>query len=297
MTPTELALVLASAALHAFWSAWIKGSRDPVLFNFLQAAPGALLAIALLAASPQLRTADATFWAWVGAASVCHAAYLYWMARALAVADLSLVYPIARSTPAFLPFAAGPLLGERLSAAGAVGIAVVVAGMWCVQTRGRVDPRAWIAPGAGLALLTLAATVGYGVTDKAAMARLDGVAWTSPVPRSVAYFALTSLGGALGLVPAVARAPRAAALRAALSPSSPELRNALRAFAFSLVGYSLVLEALRSAPASYVVAVRQSSVLFAVALGVAWLRERPGSARIAGAVIICAGVALVAIAG
>ena len=38
------------------------------------------------------------------------------------------------------------------------------------------------------------------------------------------------------------------------------------------------------APASYVVAVRQSSVLFALLFGVARLRERPGRPRILGAV-------------
>jgi len=297
VTPIELSLVLASALLHAFWSAWIKASRDPVAFNLLQAAPGALLALGLLAFAPSLRIDDATFWGQVALASVFYGAYLYWMGRALALADLSLVYPIARTTPAFLPFVAAPLLGERLSSAGALGIAVVVAGMWCVQTRGRVELQAFRTPGTGFALLTLGATVGYGLTDKAAMARLDAAVWTASVPRSVFYFALTSLGGAIGLAALLALRASPRALCDVLARSRPELASALRAFALSLVGYSLVLEALRTAPASYVVAVRQASVLFAVAIGIVWLRERPGAARIVGAGVICAGVALVGLAG
>ena len=41
-------------------------------------------------------------------------------------------------------------------------------------------------------------------------------------------------------------------------------------------------------------AVRQSSVLFAVVLGVLWLRERPGRERVVGALATVVGVALIA---
>ena len=57
----------------------------------------------------------------------------------------------------------------------------------------------------------------------------------------------------------------------------------------------LILEAMRTAPVSYVVAVRQSSVLFAVALGVFFLRERPGRVRVIGILATLAGVALISL--
>ncbi len=50
----------------------------------------------------------------------------------------------------------------------------------------------------------------------------------------------------------------------------------------SFVSYTLILQALRTAPVSYVVATRQLSVVFAVGLALFWLRERPSRARIAG---------------
>jgi drug/metabolite transporter (DMT)-like permease len=43
-----------------------------------------------------------------------------------------------------------------------------------------------------------------------------------------------------------------------------------------------------------VVAVRQSSVLFAVALGALWLREQPSRARMLGAAATVVGVGLIA---
>ena len=58
----------------------------------------------------------------------------------------------------------------------------------------------------------------------------------------------------------------------------------------------LVLAALETAPVSYVVAARQSSVLFALLLGVFWLRERPGRPRLLGAVATVVGVAMIAFA-
>jgi uncharacterized membrane protein len=47
---------------------------------------------------------------------------------------------------------------------------------------------------------------------------------------------------------------------------------------------------------SYVVAVRQSSVLFAVALSMLFLRERPSRVRLLGALATVAGVVLISVA-
>ena len=62
----------------------------------------------------------------------------------------------------------------------------------------------------------------------------------------------------------------------------------------SLFSYGAILKALETAPASYVVAVRQSSVIFALVLGVVRLREQPGRARLLGALATVAGVVLIA---
>ena len=56
----------------------------------------------------------------------------------------------------------------------------------------------------------------------------------------------------------------------------------------------LILEALRTAPVSYVVAIRQTSVIFAVILAVGWLGERPSRLRVLGSLATVLGVALIA---
>jgi len=287
----ELAIVLLSAGLHAFWSVAIKGSGDSVVFNVLQCLASSGLALPVLFLV-DLREVPAGMWPLLAATSVAHALYLWALSLALERADISAVYPIARSTPAFLPLVAVPLLGESISLAGAAGIATVVAGMWLVNVGGSLDWRAFTRPGIGFAYLTLAATVGYGIFDKAAMTQLETAAWTSPVPRPIFYFFMLYLGCSLLYVPLGLwqRGGRLVAI------ARSEWRGVLFAVAIGLAGYGLILEALRTAPASYVVAVRQSSVLFVLALSVLRLGERPGRARALGAVLTVAGVALIAVA-
>ncbi len=300
MSLEAFALVLASALLHAWWSVSIKGSGDPLVFNTLQLLAPLVATVAMLPLV-DLGEVPPLAWACLAATTLCHTGYFWWMSRAYEQGELTLVYPIARSTPAFLPFLAVPLLGERISAGGALGIAIVVAGMWLVQAGSALQPggaglrwQAFAEPAVRYALLTLAATVGYSLLDKKAMVELAAHPWTSAVPRALAWnLLLWSASGSLFAVFVV----RLRGARALLAAAREDLVAPTLAALVSLVGYTLVLEALATAPASYVVAVRQSSVLFALLLGVLRLRERPGRPRILGALATVAGVVLIALSG
>lgn len=293
MTAFELALVLSSALLHAWWSASIKASGDPLVFNLLQGGVTLVLAAAVL---PLIHWGEIppAAWRWLAVTSVAHTLYIFWFSQAFAHGDLTLVYPIARSTPAFLPLLAVPLFGESVSPGGALGIGVVVAGLWLVHAGQGWSAAAFASPAARYAYLTLAATVAYGLADKGAMAALAGAPWSSPVPRALAYYTLLALACNLLFAPLVlaARGPRAIVAGARSSFGAASLASAA-----SAVGYGLILKALETAPASYVVAARQTSVMFALVLGTIQLRERPGRARIVGALATVAGVAMIALLG
>lgn len=291
VTTSELALVVLSAFLHAIWSASIKGSRNPLGFNLLQLAPPVAAACLLPLWVPLGDVPRAVWWIAIGT-GLSHGFYFYWLARALASGELSIVYPIARSAPAFLPLFAVLLLGESLSIRGALGIAVVVAGMWAVQAdSGVVGWQRFRAPGAKFAWLTLLASIGYSLCDKAAMARLNVAPWHSAIPPAVVYYLLLSVAGGLVFTPLALRRVSRAELAAV---ARSEWRNAFLAAGVSFVSYGLILQALRSAPVSYVVAARQTSVLFAVAIGALHWRERPSRLRLLGALATVLGVALVA---
>lgn len=290
MTSSALLLVLLSAGLHALWSTSIKTSRDPLAFNVLQALISVGFGLVVLT-WVDLGALPREVWIALLGTSVSHGCYFFLLGRALERGELTLVYPIARSTPALLPLIAVPFLGESISWLGGLGIATVVVGMWLVSTRGVVSWRALRGPGAGFAYLTLLSTVAYSLFDKEAMARLD-VVETGPLPAPVVFYFLLCCGSLVCFLPLAL--PRVGRLGMARTLRE-EWKAALTAAAVSFVGYGLILEAYRTAPASYVVAVRQSSVLFAMVLGVRLLREGPGPARILGALATVVGVVLIAL--
>jgi drug/metabolite transporter (DMT)-like permease len=292
VTAGAFGLVVVSALLHAVWSASIKGSREPLTFNLLQALATTVLALGVFAAADLASIPRGVWWALLGT-SLAHALYFLFLTFALERGELTLVYPIARSTPAFLPFLAIPLLGERVSALGALGIATVVAGVWLVHSEGRLSWRALLGGGTGFAYLTLLTTVAYSLFDKAAMSELATSAPEGRVPHAILFYFLLSAGSTALFTPLAALGLRA---RPWAETARREWPRALAAAAMSFVSYVLILQAYRVAPASYVVAVRQSSVLFAVVIGILHLRERPSRARVLGALATVAGVALIGIA-
>jgi uncharacterized membrane protein len=290
LTLFELALVLGSALLHASWSVSIKSSSDPLCFNLLQSWVGVVL-LGAMAPFVSFGEIPASVWRLLVAAGISHGLYMYWMSRAYEHGDLSLVYPIARSTPAFMPLLAVPLLGETLSPGGVAGIGVVVCGIWLVYGARRWTLQIFAEPAARFAFLTLAATVAYSLIDKASMRELASVPWTSPVPRAVVLSVLLFVAYLLTFAPLVLRRRGPSALREA---ARRELPKATLAAVISFASYTLILAALQTAAVSYVVAVRQGSVLFAVVLGALFLGERPGRERVLGAALTVLGVALIA---
>ena len=292
MSATVLALVLASAFLHAAWSASIKGSASPLAFTLAQhllMLPLAVAGVASVAGellTPRLLACAA-------GTALAHGLYGYWLALALERADLTLAYPIVRSTPALLPLLAVPVLGETPSLIGAAGIAVVVSGVWLVHGSG-LSLKALGAPALRYAWLTLLATVGYSLSDKAAMATFAGGAYHGWLPPALVWYCVIVVASTPVFLPLAFRRVRRAELEHALRA---EGWRAAASLTVSLVGYGLILAAFERAPASYVVAVRQSSVLFAAWIGVAFLGERPDRGRLVGAVATVAGVALIGWAG
>jgi drug/metabolite transporter (DMT)-like permease len=287
----ELGLVLLSALLHAIWSAAIKGARSPLAFGTAQQAAEIPFALAALAF---FSLADLTpaLWALVVATGLAHGLYGYWMSLAYERAELSRVYPIIRSTPALLPLVAIPL-GEHVTVLGALGIAIVVAGVWLVYG-GALSLRSLLAPDLVYAWLTLGTTVAYSLADKLAMTELHASAWEGPLPKPFAWYALLTLASVSVRIPLALRVASGAALLASAREDAQRVALSVGA---GFVGYGLILHVLQTAPASYVVAVRQLSVMFAAAIAMRFLGEQPSRARIAGAALTVAGVATIALAG
>lgn len=260
LSTAALVFALAAAALHAGWNLLLAGTRD-----VLAAATVALVASVLAAAPFAAATWDVERAAlpYVAGSSALELAYFFALAAAYTRLDLSLVYPVARGGAPVLVLLGALALGRLPSAAEAAGVVVVATGVLLV--RGRVGS---ILPGAAIAALI----AGYTIVDNAGIEHAGPIAYLELVLVPVALAAL--------LLVSPDR------LRAALGPAP------VAAGIASFAAYALVLAALERAPAAPVAAVRETSVVIAVALAAVFLRERVTRGRLAGAIVVAGGVAL-----
>ena len=132
MPPFEFALILCSGFLHASWNAAAKGSGTPTGFLLAIDLVSLALFVPILLVGFRPSEVPREVWGLVLVSGFVPAFYAYWLSRAYAHTELSIAYPIVRSTPALVPFIAVPFLGESLSLGGSMGIALVVLSLWAV---------------------------------------------------------------------------------------------------------------------------------------------------------------------
>ena len=268
------ALALGSAFLHAFWNLLLARERDP------EAATAVALCAAVVVFAPVAVLAwdvDGGVWPYVAVTSVLQLGYFLLLSTAYRRAELSVVYPIARGLAPVLVLLVGVVaLGAGVGAAEALGVFLVGLGVLLVRgLGGRRDVEGVLF---GVAVASCIAA--YTIVDS------YGVEYAGPI----VYLELGMAPATLGYVALLLARPRGAArLRAAARPV-PATAGLL-----SFAAYALVLAALLRAPAAPVAAVRETSVLIAAALAAPFLGERRGAGRLAGAALVVAGVALIAL--
>lgn len=272
MPADALGLALAAAVLHAFGNVLIGGSRDTestmavvLVFSVVVFAPFAALTWRV----------DADAWPWIAASAALEAGYFILLTLAYRDSEISLVYPIARGSAPVLVLLAAVALGHGTSVGQAAGVVAVAAGIVLVRgIGGEPDAR-----GVALALTTGLFIAAYTVVDK------EGIQHAAPLP----YLVLVLIPSALVAVPIVLRRRGVAAVRAAVTFQSAAVSIIL------FVTYLLILVALKIAPAASVSAVRETSVVFAAGLAAWLLREHVTRWRFAGAALVAAGIALLAL--
>jgi drug/metabolite transporter (DMT)-like permease len=261
-----LGLALAAAALHAVWNLLLARERDSEAATAV-----AVVALVLVLVVPAVLTWDVGSRAvpFLVVSGTLELAYLVLLAAAYRRFELSVVYPLARGLAPVLALVVAVVVAWRRPSTGEVaGVLAVGAGVLLV--RGAHGGR-----GAALAVAVAATIAGYTVADR------YGVRHAAAAP----YLLLVMLGPALAYPPWIGR-PR---LGAALRPAPVAIG------VLSASTYLLILLALRLASAPSVAAVRESSVVIATGLAALVLRERVGPLRIAGAGLVAAGVALLAL--
>jgi len=273
--PTSaVALALGAAVLHAVWNMRLARAADTEAATAVTLAAGVLLLTL-----PALVTwrVDAAAWPYVAGSCAFEIGYIVTLAAGLRRGDLSVVYPLARgSAPVLVLAVSAGVLGAATSAWQVSGVLLVAIGVLLVRGLRRPADPGVIA----LALACGACIAGYTLVDA------RGIEHAAAMPYLWVVLAVT----ALVYVPLVARWRGGGALNAELGWGT------LVTGALFCGAYLLVLAALRLAEPGPVAAVRESSVVIAAALGFVVLHEPVTGARAAGALLVAAGVAVVALA-
>jgi multidrug transporter EmrE-like cation transporter len=250
--PVTLA-VLGAALLHAAWNALVKASADTRLDTIAVSAGAGLIALAI---APWLPAPARASWPWLAGSAVVHILYFLFLAGAYRWGELSYTYPVMRGGGPMLVALVGALaLGEVLPLSQSLAVLMICAGILGFAS-GSHDRRATY-----FAVANAVVIAAYTLIDGQG-ARASG----APVSYTLWFFVANGIViTAVGLtqrgreVPAYLRRHRG---RAAVGG------------ACSLAAYGIALWAMTKAPIALVAVLRETSVIFAAAIGALLLKEK-----------------------
>jgi drug/metabolite transporter (DMT)-like permease len=262
------AMMLTSGAAHAVVNAILKSGRDKMSSRALIDGFSALLVAPAVFVLPAPHGA----WGWLFGSWATHLIYLFCLIKAFEAADMSTAYPIMRgSAPVLASAAAVVLFGEPISWPVVAGVGLVSAGTMVVALHRRADERSIL-----WALATGASIAAYTVIDA------QGVR-AAPSAASYIAWVFLSMGGGIGLLFALWRGP------VFILEARSQWKPGLAAGALSIVTYGLARWAYRRGDVPRLAALRETSILFGVAIAVVFLKEPVTRARALGAATIAAG--------
>jgi len=229
-------------------------------------------------------------WLCVVGSGISAGVYLFFLARAYASSDFTIVYPVARALPVIFVALADTLRGRHLTVAGWAGVLLVATGVVFVPLHSFQDISLKRYFNRAILWMLLAAmgTIGYTLLDKYAAETVQ----SSPATAArYGYFYF-----AVSIVPYLVLMKYFKGKEERNKPTTWKL--VIPAAILSFSAYWLILWAYQLIPnASYIVAFRQISIVIGAALAFWIFKERGLSVRLTGAVFISTGLILIAVWG
>jgi len=275
MTGGIFAMVIGAALLHALWNALVKSGADKTLGIAAVVTGQGIIAVLVI---PFAAMPDWACWPWLVASIVLHIGYQVFLGNAYRTGDLTQVYPIARGVAPLIVAAVSVVaLGVVLETTELVAIGIIAAGIMSLglvrQHDGLRNRKA-----AGLALVTGCFIAGYSLVDGTG-ARVAGT--------GLGFYAWSSLANTV-LYAAIGSMVRPGMMREVCGMG----RVVLIGGGASFVAYAMVVNAFMHAPIALVTALRETSIVFALLIGVFFMGERLDLPKVASTMLTLCGAAL-----
>ncbi len=276
LDPVLAGLVLLAALMHASWNAIVKSDRDRLASFGLVMLAGSILGLAALPFAPAV---ERQAWPYLFGSMVAHNFYYFFLLRAYAHGDLSHVYPIARGLgPLIVATLSGRLAGEYLSTPEAVGVMCVSGGIASLAfstgwPRGSEWRPILYATGTGLAIAGYTLVDGLGVRRSGAP--VSYIVWLNILEGPWVFLAAIWMRG-----------------RRLLPYLATHWWRGTAGGIVATIAYAIAVWAMSQGALANVAALRETSVLFASAMGAILLHEGFGWRRFGAATIVVAGLLL-----
>jgi drug/metabolite transporter (DMT)-like permease len=284
MSILAIALLLISAVLHALWNLLLKQSPEKYVAMGWQVIISGILSLVLLfffGLPPR------SMWVFAVISMTLEAIYFVLLSFAYSDHDFSLVYPVARGTaPALVVLWSFLFLHEIPSAVGFIGILIIVCGLVIIGATSFFQPREGKMQFKGIAIALLIALVISIYT------LIDGFA--------VKHGPAISYGLTMFLLVPVLTTPvivRHYGWERFIEGRHWQPARLILVGFLGIIAYLFALFAYSIAPVNYSEAIREVSVVIGAFAGWQFLGEKLGKIRVLGAVVIFAGIVLIAVFG
>lgn len=272
-------LILFGAMLHAVWNTLIKLSPDKALETAFMNVSGSLI---VLPAFIYFGWPETAVWPFLLATLLLHIIYYYSLSGAYHWGDMSVTYPIMRGVaPLILVFISYLIDADHLSTPVIVGISLVGSGIICLGVRPKSQDGFYKA--IAYAILNAVVIASYTIVDGL------GVRHTLEPFSYIVTFMFIDGFIYSGLV--LYQRPWAfASYVSYINQRWPYFSLGAVATTSS---YGIALWAMTVAPIGMVAALREISVLFALAIAYFFLKEKINTARWLGILLIVMGAILI----
>ncbi len=276
MSVTVMFIVLLAAMLHATWNFFVKNTADKYLSMGAVVIGHTPFALAAILFSPT-PTWESLPYLLVGA--LLHVGYQLFLLTSYRIGDLSQVYPLARGISPLLVAAVSVfMLGVSLAQTELAAIIIIGVGIASLTLVRRNDG---LRNGRAVffSLMTGACIAAYSL--------VDGIG-AREAETALGFYGWLSLINGL-LFAAIMRVTRPGVVGKIFHEKR---QLALKGGGASFIAYALVIWAFTMAPIALVTALRETSIIFAMLLGVFVLKERLDLMKVLSTALTLLGMAL-----